>query len=233
MINPNKKHSFYASLSRKTEKKRDVKIYVWERILNEADKLEDCRNDLSLIINEKERLKKIIICGSKKEKQFRELLKDIEIVSNNYLFKKGNLGWSIFTKVDLVLKSKEIINDLPFYLISTDRNLSTHNFFIFNTNKSNCIMVGPLSLINHHCDSPLGFKEDAGGNLIGFYNKSLNTVTFPKGSELFIQYNDSNSLGFDYESTIRVDNEDDDFSDFEAGLLSDNDLISESDFDEE
>ncbi|KAL9649705.1 hypothetical protein ABK040_009521 [Willaertia magna] len=205
-------------------------------------------NDLSLIVNEKERLKKIIIYKNKKEKQFRELLKDIKIVSNNYLFKKENLGWSVFIKVDLVLKSKEIINDLLFYLISTNRNLSIHNFFIFNTNKSNYIIVGYLSLINYHCDSSLGFKEDVRGNLIRFYNKFLNTITFPKDSKLFIQYNDSNFLGFDckccnkdIESTwkeidksiIRINNKDANFLDFEVSLLFDDNLISKSTSDKE
>ncbi|KAL9657420.1 hypothetical protein ABK040_014407 [Willaertia magna] len=127
-----------------------------------------------------------------------------------------------------------------------------NNYFVIQSNGTNCgfyviewlryIVFNDYSIIDDR------FKEDTGGNLIGFYNKSLNTVTFSKSFELFIQYNDSNSLGFDCkccnegieltwkeidESIIYINNKDVNFLYFKAGLLFNNGLILKLIFNEE
>ncbi|KAL9650245.1 hypothetical protein ABK040_014901 [Willaertia magna] len=93
-------------------------------------------------------------------------------------------------KQQLIIQPEEIITDIPYYLIDySQRNLSSY-CSIIEFEKKPHVIIGCLSLINHHCQSPMRFKiiNGNGRKILGIYNVSDKTVVFPENSEILIKY---------------------------------------------
>ncbi|KAL9656112.1 hypothetical protein ABK040_007730 [Willaertia magna] len=113
----------------------------------------------------------------------------IQQIRDKYIvrYKNKDEGWILMTRHELIIKPDQIIDDISFQTIQSDKHEDSHSSFI-QLKDNNYLLIGPLSLLNHHCNSSLQFKDNSDGQLVGICNVDSSSVKFPAGSEIMVKY---------------------------------------------